>query len=140
MSPTVFISPGFLYAANFLPGTLLAQQSLAGGANLFAPSSQAGKEVDAERALPITPFYSTEALKTGAAPGTLVRTEAACGTCGSQRSRGRVSGSCTDAVVVFEMLDRPQRPHTPQHQGRGQSQLEYIRANDGMTDETTPRP
>jgi hypothetical protein len=51
-------------------GTAPAQQSLAGSTNLFAPSSQAGKAIDAERALPLTSFYSNDGVKT-AAPGTL---------------------------------------------------------------------
>ena len=56
---------------------MLAQKSLAGGANLFALSRQAGEEIDAERALSLTQFYATEARKTEAAPGTLVRSETA---------------------------------------------------------------
>ena len=36
-----------------------------------------GKEVDAERALPMTPFYTSEGLKTEAEPGTLIRSEPA---------------------------------------------------------------
>jgi alpha-beta hydrolase superfamily lysophospholipase len=43
---------------------------------LFVPSLQAGKETDAERALPITPFYREQAFGT-AEPGTLVRSEPA---------------------------------------------------------------
>ena len=39
---------------------------------MFVPSLQAGKETDAERALPITPFYREQAFGT-AKPGTLVR-------------------------------------------------------------------
>lgn len=49
---------------------------MVGGANLFVPSLQAGKETDAERALPITPFYREQAFGT-AKPGTLVRSEPA---------------------------------------------------------------
>ena len=64
-------------AAGFIPRVMPAQQSSAGGAKLFAPSREVGKELDAERALSITPFYSTEGLKTEAAPGTLVRSETA---------------------------------------------------------------
>ena len=43
---------------------------------MFVPSLQAGKETDAERALPITPFYREQAFGT-AKPGTLVRSEPA---------------------------------------------------------------
>lgn len=56
---------------------LVSGQSLVGGANLFAPSRQVGKELDAERALPMTPFYTSEGLKTEAEPGTLIRSEPA---------------------------------------------------------------
>ena len=58
-------------------GVGLAQQPVASGANLFAPSSLAGKAIDAERALPITPFYETAGLERSAKPGTLVREELA---------------------------------------------------------------
>jgi hypothetical protein len=44
---------------------------------LFAPSVQAGKEIDAERALPTTPFYRPPISGTTAKPGTLVRSEPA---------------------------------------------------------------
>jgi hypothetical protein len=54
-----------------------AQQSLAGGANLFASSREVGNALDAERALPMTWFYATAGLKTEAEPGTLVRSEPA---------------------------------------------------------------
>jgi alpha-beta hydrolase superfamily lysophospholipase len=54
-----------------------AQQPTGGGANLFAPSVQAGKEIDAERALPTTPFYRPPTSETTAKPGTLVRSELA---------------------------------------------------------------
>ena len=54
-----------------------AQQPLAGGANLFAPSSLAGKKIDAERTIPVTSFYGTEGVSTPAEPGTLVRSEPA---------------------------------------------------------------
>ena len=57
-------------------GTTLAQQPT-GGANLFAPSSHAGQEIDADRALPRMPFYKTPTLKAPAEPGTLVRAEPA---------------------------------------------------------------
>jgi len=68
---------GISLAAGLLPPALVARQSLAGGANLFAASRQVGKALDSERALPFTPFYATEELKAQAAPGTLVRSEAA---------------------------------------------------------------
>jgi pimeloyl-ACP methyl ester carboxylesterase len=55
----------------------LAQQPSAGGADLFAPSALAGRKVDVERALRITPFYTTDGQKTSAEPGTLVRSEPA---------------------------------------------------------------
>jgi pimeloyl-ACP methyl ester carboxylesterase len=58
-------------------GITFAQQPAPGGANLFAPSLQVGKEIDAERALPIPPFYKTPASKTPPEPGTLVRAEPA---------------------------------------------------------------
>src|ERR1700723_3692260 len=73
--PSLF--PFILLAIVCSPGSALAQQSSAVGADLFAPSSQAGKTVDAERALPITSFYSHVELKSGATPGTLVRSEPA---------------------------------------------------------------
>jgi Secretory lipase len=68
---------GWLTAAALWAATAVAQQSLAGGANLFAPSSQTGKIIDAERALPITAFYGTPAVEMPAEPGTLVRAEPA---------------------------------------------------------------
>jgi len=43
-----------------------AQQSVAEGANLFAPSSQAAKVIDAARALPLTSFYSNDGVKPAA--------------------------------------------------------------------------
>src|SRR6202047_4113330 len=55
----------------------LPQQTLAGGADLFAPSSTAGKAADAQRNLPITAFYGTEGVKITAEAGTLVRSEPA---------------------------------------------------------------
>src|ERR1700732_4445452 len=55
----------------------LPQQTLAGGADLFAPSSTAGKAADAQRNLPITAFYGTEGAKITAEAGTLVRSEPA---------------------------------------------------------------
>src|SRR3984893_5024413 len=65
-----------LIAITFWAGSTFAQQPMVGGANLFVPSLQAGKENDAERALPITPFYREQAFGT-AKPGTLVRSEPA---------------------------------------------------------------
>lgn len=70
-----------VWSAVFLTAVLLprpasAQQSLAGGADLFAPSYQAGEEMDAQRALPVTAFYASDDLK-AAEPGTLVRFEPA---------------------------------------------------------------
>jgi len=55
----------------------LAQQPTTFGANLFAPSLHAGREIDAERALPITPFYRSPTPTATAPPGTLVRAEPA---------------------------------------------------------------
>src|SRR3984957_1424524 len=69
--------PFVLLAIGFSAAAALAQQPSAVGADLFAPSLQAGKTVDAERALPITSFYSRMELKSGAKPGTLVRSEPA---------------------------------------------------------------
>ena len=65
-----------LIAITFWAGSIFAQQPMVGGANLFVPSLQAGKETDAERALPITPFSREQAFGT-AKPGTLVRSEPA---------------------------------------------------------------
>jgi pimeloyl-ACP methyl ester carboxylesterase len=73
--PSLF--PFVLLAIVCSAGAALAQQPSAVGADLFAPSPQAGKTVDAERALPITSFYSHVELKSGATPGTLVRSEPA---------------------------------------------------------------
>ena len=67
---------GFLAIALWT-GAALAPQPTAFGANLFAPSLQAGREIAAQRALPITPFYRTPAPNTTAPPGTLVRAEVA---------------------------------------------------------------
>jgi pimeloyl-ACP methyl ester carboxylesterase len=61
----------------FWVGAALAQQPLAGGADLFAASYRAGKDVDAGRALPITRFYENGELTIPAGPGTLVRSEPA---------------------------------------------------------------
>src|SRR6202041_879660 len=69
--------PFILFAIGLSAGAALAQQPSTVGANLFAPTSQLGKTVDAERARPITSFYSNIELKSGAKPGTLVRSEPA---------------------------------------------------------------
>jgi pimeloyl-ACP methyl ester carboxylesterase len=66
-----------LTAIVFWTATTFAQQPIAGGANLFAPSLQVGKEIDAERALLVTPFYRAPTSKTAAKPGALVRAEPA---------------------------------------------------------------
>jgi pimeloyl-ACP methyl ester carboxylesterase len=49
----------------------------ADGANLFARSWHEGRVIDAERALPITPFYTRLGSDTATEPGTLVRAEPA---------------------------------------------------------------
>jgi pimeloyl-ACP methyl ester carboxylesterase len=74
---TIFSPYGIaaLIAMGLWAAGMLAQQPLAGGADLFAPSSIAGKKLDAGRALPITSFYATDELNTPAEPGTLVRSE-----------------------------------------------------------------
>src|SRR5215813_5629679 len=53
-----------------------AQEPTPWGANLFAPSVQVGRQIDAARALPITPFYTTPPGSAGEA-GSLVRAEPA---------------------------------------------------------------
>src|ERR1700722_16156963 len=63
-----------LVVAALWTGAAMAQ-SLTGGADLFAPSATAGKAADADRALPITPFYRSAGAKSPAEPGTLVRSE-----------------------------------------------------------------
>src|SRR6202162_1676792 len=73
--PSLF--PFVLLAIGLSAGAALGQQPSTAGANLFAPSPQLGKTVDAERALPITSFYSHIELKSGAKPGTLIRSESA---------------------------------------------------------------
>lgn len=75
--PSLF--PFVLFAIGLSAGAALAQHPSTVGANLFAPSPQLGKTVDAERALPITSFYSHIELKSGAKPGTLFRSEPATG-------------------------------------------------------------
>ncbi len=52
-------------------------QSLPWGANLFAPSAQAGREIDRARAVPLTAFYTASASENSGKPGTLVRAQAA---------------------------------------------------------------
>jgi hypothetical protein len=73
--------PFVLLAIGLSAGAAWAQQPSTEGANLFAPSPQLGKTVGAERALPITSFYSHIEPKSGADPGTLLRSEPAtdCG-------------------------------------------------------------
>ena len=44
---------GVFLLVGLCTGSASAQQPLTGGAHLFAPSSREGKEIDAERALPI---------------------------------------------------------------------------------------
>jgi hypothetical protein len=66
-----------LDALGFFLAVLPVQQLLAGGPNLFAPSREVGRELDAARALPITAFYAPVGLKTNAVPGALVRSEPA---------------------------------------------------------------
>ena len=75
--PTSLRKATALTAMAICAGATFAQQPTTAGANLFAPSIQAGKEVDAARALPSTPFYRTPEPKAIAQPGTLVREEAA---------------------------------------------------------------
>src|ERR1700693_6252805 len=75
--PSLF--PFVFLAIGLSAGAALGQQPSTAGANLFAPSPQLGKMVDAERALPITSFYSHIELKSGAKPGTLVRSKPATG-------------------------------------------------------------
>lgn len=66
-------------------GVISAQPRTIGGANLFAPSWQSGK--DAERALPMIAFYKTPKSGTSAEPGALVRAEPATD-CFATRSHG----------------------------------------------------
>ena len=58
-------------------GTMFGQQPSTWGANLFAPSVQIGKTIDAERALPITSFYKAPEPETPDKSGMLVRAEPA---------------------------------------------------------------
>lgn len=66
-----------LVALGFFPAVLPVQQLLAAGPNLFAPSREVGRELDAARALPLAAFYATVGLKTNADPGALVRSQPA---------------------------------------------------------------
>jgi pimeloyl-ACP methyl ester carboxylesterase len=74
---------GFRLLASALAGALLwpgatsADQPKTWGAQLFASSPQAGSELDAERALPMGPFYTAPVTGSANQPGTLVRAEAA---------------------------------------------------------------
>ena len=84
MSKTLALDFGYvlrttsaLVALGFFPAALPAQQVLAGGANLFAPSPHVGRELGVARALPVASSYATEGLKANADPGTLVRSEPA---------------------------------------------------------------
>src|ERR1700680_625995 len=70
-NPTAFL------AIALWTGVISAQPSTIGGANLFAPSWRAGKDADAERALPMIAFYKTPKSGTSAEPGALVRAEPA---------------------------------------------------------------
>jgi alpha-beta hydrolase superfamily lysophospholipase len=72
----LLLNASVLIALALCAAVTFAQQS-AVGANLFAPSVQAGKEIDAERALPTTLFYRPPTSGTTAKPGTLVRAEPA---------------------------------------------------------------
>jgi pimeloyl-ACP methyl ester carboxylesterase len=56
---------------------MATDRARAEGADLFVRTWQEGKVVDAERALPITPFYQGSAADAPAEPGTLVRAEPA---------------------------------------------------------------
>src|SRR5262249_41682635 len=56
---------------------LSGTQALADGADLFAPSAEAGKALDARRALPLTAFYAKPDPAKPAGAGTLVRSEPA---------------------------------------------------------------
>ena len=73
---SLLLNTSVLVALALCAAVTFAQQS-AVGANLFAPSVQAGKEIDAERALPATLFYRPPTAGTTAKPGTLVRVEPA---------------------------------------------------------------
>ena len=74
---SLLLNMSVLVAIALWAAVTFAQQPTAAGANLFAPSVQAGKEIDAERALPTTRFYRPPTSGTTAKPGTLVRSEPA---------------------------------------------------------------
>jgi pimeloyl-ACP methyl ester carboxylesterase len=74
---SLLLNTSVLVAMALWAAVTFAQQPTAAGANLFAPSVQAGTEIDAERALPTTPFYRSPTSGTTAKPGTLVRSEPA---------------------------------------------------------------
>jgi alpha-beta hydrolase superfamily lysophospholipase len=74
---SLLLNMSVLVAIALCAAVTFAQQPTAAGANLFAPSVQAGTEIDAERALPTTPFYRSPTSGTTAKPGTLVRSEPA---------------------------------------------------------------
>ena len=105
------LSRSALIAITLWAGSTFAQQPTVGGANLFVPSLQAGKETDAERALPITPFYREQAFGT-AEPGTLVRSEPATDFAlppgiplrDDRSYRWRCSAAARKAVVVVGRL------------------------------------
>jgi hypothetical protein len=56
---------------------LVCQLATGEGANLFAPPWNAGKPIDAERALPLTSFYDTPTPDIHGEPGSLIRSEPA---------------------------------------------------------------
>ena len=67
-----------LLRATLASAAVLAWQYAAGeGANLFAPSWSVGKRIDAERALPPTPFYRAPAGGSPGVPGLLIRSASA---------------------------------------------------------------
>lgn len=66
-----------LLAVVLWAGATFSQQPTVEGADLFAPSLQAGKELDAERALPMTSFYKTPSAENSSKQGALVRAEPA---------------------------------------------------------------
>jgi acetyl esterase/lipase len=65
------------FALLLLAGVAASEYASAEGADLFAPSREAGQTMDAARALPASPFYDVS--PDGAAAGTLVRAEAFSG-------------------------------------------------------------
>ncbi len=70
-NPTAFL------AIALWTGVISAQPSTIGGANLFAPSWRAGRDADAERALPMIAFYNTPKSGTSVEPNALIRAEPA---------------------------------------------------------------